>query len=150
VKRRELLVLLGSGVIAWPFAARAQQQPRDLARRFLTPRARPTPPDHDNFSDAFMQGMHDLGYIEDKNLVIEWRDANGDYKRLADFAVELARMDLPVIVTYGTAAARVLQKTTTTVPIVIAAAVDLVGAGVVASLARPGATSPDYRSSTAT
>ena len=70
------------------------------------------------------------------------------YARLTGFAHELVGMNLPVIVTYGTAAARVLQKTTTTTPVVVTAAVDLVGVGIVASLARPGATSRDYQSST--
>jgi putative ABC transport system substrate-binding protein len=86
-----------------------------------------------------MQGMSDLGFSEGKNLVVEWRYADGDYKRLAGFATELVEMRMPIIVTYGTAAARVLQVTTKTIPIVVAAAVDLVGAGIVASLARPGA-----------
>ena len=75
---------------------------------------------------------------EGKNLVVEWRYAEGDYKRLADFATELIRMELPVIVTYGTASAKILKGMTQTIPIVVAAAVDLVGAGIVASLARPG------------
>jgi putative tryptophan/tyrosine transport system substrate-binding protein len=82
--------------------------------------------------------MSDLGYSAGKNLVVEWRYADGDYKRLTGYATELVGMKLPVIVTYGTAAARVLQGTTKTIPIVVAAAVDLVGAGIVASLARPG------------
>jgi len=82
--------------------------------------------------------MNELGYVEGKNLTIEWRYADGDYTRLTGFANELVTMNLPVIVTYGTAAARVLQKTTMTTPIVVAAAVDLVGAGIVESLAHPG------------
>jgi putative ABC transport system substrate-binding protein len=111
----------------------------DLRRiGFLTPRARPNPPDHDPFSDAFMHGMSDFGYREGENIAVEWRYADGDYKRLAGYATELVQMNLPVIVTYGTAAARVLQGTTKDVPVVVAAAVDLVGAGIVSSLARPG------------
>jgi ABC-type uncharacterized transport system substrate-binding protein len=82
--------------------------------------------------------MSDLGYTEGKNLVVEWRYADGDYTRLTGFAIEVVGMNLPIIVTYGTAAARVLQGTTKTIPIVVAAAVDLVGAGIVASLAHPG------------
>src|SRR5262249_40110325 len=64
--------------------------------------------------------------------------ADGDYKRLASFAAELVEMNLPVMVTYGTAATRVLQGATKTIPIVVAAADDLVVAGIVTSLARPG------------
>jgi len=105
---------------------------------FLTPRTRPGPSGHDAFSDAFLQGMSDLGYSEGGNLVVEWRYTDGDYKRLAGFATELVGMNLAVIVAYGTAAARALQTTTRTIPIVVAAAVDLVGSGFVASLAHPG------------
>jgi putative ABC transport system substrate-binding protein len=90
------------------------------------------------FSDAFTQGMSDLGYREGRNLAVQWRYADGDYKSLTGFATELAGLKLPVIVTYGTAAAHVLQGITKTIPIVVAAAVDLVGAGIVASLAHPG------------
>jgi len=138
MRRREFITLLGGAVAAGPIAARAQQDSKSWRIGFLTPRSRPSPPDRDTFSDAFMQGMSDLGYSEGKNLAVEWRYADGDYKRLTGFATELAGMNLPVIVTYGTAAARVLQGTTKTIPIVVAAAVDLVGAGIVASLARPG------------
>src|SRR5258706_13626777 len=137
MQRREFITLVG-GAAAWPLTARAQQESKIWRIGFLTPRSRPSPPDRDMFSDAFMQGMSDLGYSEGKNLAVEWRYADGDYKSLAGFATELAGMNLPVIVTYGTAAARVLQGTTKTIPIVVAAAVDLVGAGIVASLARPG------------
>jgi putative tryptophan/tyrosine transport system substrate-binding protein len=137
MQRREFITLAG-GAAAWPLATRAQQESKIWRIGFLTPRSRPSPPDRDMFSDAFMQGMSDLGYSEGKNLAIEWRYADGDYKSLAGFATELVGMNLPVIVTYGTAAARVLQRITKTIPIVVAAAVDLVGAGIVASLARPG------------
>jgi putative tryptophan/tyrosine transport system substrate-binding protein len=137
MRRRNFIMLLG-GAAAWPLTARAQQDSRVWRIGFLTPRSRPSPPDRDTFSDAFMQGMSALGYSEGRNLVVEWRYAEGDYKKLTGFATELAGMNPPVIVTYGTAAARVLQGTTKTIPIVVAAAVDLVGAGIVASLAHPG------------
>jgi putative tryptophan/tyrosine transport system substrate-binding protein len=138
VKRREFIALVGNAAAAWPLALHAEQPGTVWRIGFLTPRSRPAPPGHDSFSDAFVEGMNKLGYNEGKNLVIEWRYADGDYARLGGFANELIGMNLPVIVTYGTAAARVLQKTTTTIPVVVAAAVDLVGAGIVASLARPG------------
>src|SRR5262249_19620610 len=72
-------------------------------------------------------------------LAVEWRYADGNYQRLAGFANDLVATNPSVIVTYGTAAARALQNATKAIPIVVAAAVDLVGAGIVASLARPGA-----------
>src|SRR6516164_5410324 len=137
MRRREFIAVLG-GAAAWPVVARGQQAGKVWRVGFLTPRSLPVPSGHDVFSDAFIQGMSELGYSEGSNLVVEWRYANGDYTRLAGFASELVEMRLPVIVTYGTAAASVLQKTTSTIPIVVAAAVDLVGAGIVASLAHPG------------
>ncbi len=85
-----------------------------------------------------MQGMRDLGYVDGKNLLVEWRYADGNYVRLPDLAAELTRMDLDVIVVYGTAAAQALKMATRSTPIVVAAAVDLVGSGIVESLARPG------------
>jgi len=139
VNRRDFIGLFGAAVTATPVTLLAQQEPKIWRIGFLTPRSHPSPPGHDAFSDAFMQGMNELGYHEGKNLTVEWRYADGDYQRLAGFADELVGMNLPVIVTYGTVAARVLQRATKTVPIVVAAALDLVGAGIVASLARPGA-----------
>ena len=139
MNRRDFIGLFGAAVTARPVTLLAQQEAKIWRIGFLTPRSHPSPPGRDTFSDAFMQGMNELGYHEGKNLVIEWRYADGDYQRLAGFADELVNMNPPVIVTYGTAAARVLQRATKTVPIVVAAALDLVGAGIVASLARPGA-----------
>jgi putative tryptophan/tyrosine transport system substrate-binding protein len=138
VKRRRFVALLG-GAASWSLVARSQPTGAVWRIGFLTPRSHPSPTGRDTFSDAFIDGMSKLGYSEGKNLVVEWRYTAGDYTRLTGFARELVGMNLPVIVTYGTAAARVLQKTTTTTPVVVAAAVDLVGAGIVASLARPGA-----------
>ena len=137
MRRRTFIALMG-GAVASPFAARAQANARVSRIGFLTPRSRPSPATHDAFSGAFLQGMTELGYTEGKNLIVEWRYADGNYTHLTGFATELVGMNLPVIVTYGTAAARALQKATTTTPIVVAAAVDLVGAGIVESLARPG------------
>jgi putative ABC transport system substrate-binding protein len=138
MKRREFITMVGGAAAAWPLDVCAQPASKVWRIGFLTPRSRPSPPDRDTFSDAFMEGMSGLGYSEGTNLAVEWRYADGDYKRLSGFATELVGMNLPVIVAYGTAAARVLQGATKTIPIVVAAAVDLVGAGIVASLARPG------------
>ena len=82
--------------------------------------------------------MRELGYVEGKNLVIEWRFADGKIERLPDLAAELVRLKVDVIVTAGTPATSAAQKATTTVPIVIANQGDPVGSGFVASLARPG------------
>jgi len=85
-----------------------------------------------------MKGMRELGYVEGKDFVIEWRSAEGQYGRLADVAAELVRLNVDVIVTGVTAGIRPLQQATTTIPIVMAYSTDPVGNGFVASLARPG------------
>jgi putative ABC transport system substrate-binding protein len=136
IARRSILCVLGAGILYVPLPLLAQ--PKNWRIGFLTPRSQPTSPDRDAFSDAFTEGMRALGYVEGENLAIEWRYANGNYERLTGFAAELVQLNPSVIVTYGTAAARVLQKATKTIPIVVAAAVDLVGSGIVASLSRPG------------
>jgi putative ABC transport system substrate-binding protein len=138
MRRRYFITLIGGAVAALQLTVHAQPSDKVWHIGFLTPRMRPTAPDGDAFSAAFVRGVTDLGYSEGKNLVIEWRYADGDNSRLAGFANELVGMNLPVIVAYGTAAARVLQKATATTPIVVAAAIDLVGSGIVASLAHPG------------
>jgi putative ABC transport system substrate-binding protein len=81
--------------------------------------------------------MRELGYVEGKDFVIEWRSAEGQYGRLSDVAAELVRLNVDVIVTGVTAGIRPLQQATTTIPIVMAYSTDPVGNGFVASLARP-------------
>jgi putative ABC transport system substrate-binding protein len=88
--------------------------------------------------EAFRQGLHDLGYIEGQNLLIEDRHAEGSEERLRDLAAELVRLQVEVIVASGSAAIRAAQHATQTIPIVMAAASDPVRQGFVASLARPG------------
>src|SRR5207245_957365 len=88
--------------------------------------------------EAFRHGMRELGYVEGKNIVIEWRWAEGKFDRLPDLAAELVRLNVEVIVTGGSTSTRAAKKVTTTVPIVMAQVNDPVGNGFVASLARPG------------
>ena len=89
-------------------------------------------------TDAFRQGLKDLGYVEGKNIVIEWRFAEGKLDRLPELAAELLRLRVDVIVTGGSNPARAAKKATSTIPIVMANAADPVADGFVASLARPG------------
>jgi putative ABC transport system substrate-binding protein len=86
-------------------------------------------------TNAFQQGMRDLGYVEGKSIVIEWRSAEGNFDRLADLAAELVRFKLDVIVTAAPPAARAAKGATTTIPIVMAFDDDPVDNGFVASLA---------------
>ena len=88
--------------------------------------------------EAFRQGLRDLGYVEGKNIVIEWRSAEGKLDRLPALAAELVRLKVDVIVTTGPAPTRPAKEATSTIPIVMAFDNDPVGNGFVASLARPG------------
>jgi putative ABC transport system substrate-binding protein len=88
--------------------------------------------------EAFRQGLRDLGYVEGKNIVIEWRSAEGKFDRLPELAAELVRLKVDVIISPGPQVTRPLKDATSTIPIVIAQDTDPVGSGFVASLARPG------------
>ena len=88
--------------------------------------------------EAFRQGLRDLGYVEGKDIVIEWRSSEGKPERLPNLAAELVRLKVDVIVTGGAGATRPAKKATATIPIVMAQDSDPVGSGFVASLARPG------------
>jgi putative tryptophan/tyrosine transport system substrate-binding protein len=88
--------------------------------------------------EAFRQGLRELGYVEGKNIVIEWRSAEGKFDRLPDLAAELVRLKVDVIVTAGPQSTRPAKEATSTIPIVMGFDNDPVGNGFVASLARPG------------
>jgi putative ABC transport system substrate-binding protein len=88
--------------------------------------------------EAFRQGLRELGYVEEKNLIVEYRYAEGNSERLAALAAELVRLKIDVIVTSGPPGTRAAKKATTTVPIVMAHDPDPLGSGFIASLARPG------------
>ncbi|HEU4343027.1 MAG TPA: ABC transporter substrate-binding protein, partial [Candidatus Binatia bacterium] len=88
--------------------------------------------------DAFRQGLHELGYVEGKNIVIEYRYADGKLDRVPALAAEMVRLNVDVILTGGSAATRPAKEATATIPIVMAQDTDPVGNGFVASLARPG------------
>ena len=89
-------------------------------------------------TEAFRQGLRELGHVEGKTVLIDWRWANGKLDRLLDLAAELVRLEVDVIVAAGPAAARPAKEATVTIPIVMTNDSDPVGSGIVASLARPG------------
>src|SRR5262249_44040237 len=89
-------------------------------------------------TDAFRQGLQQLGYIEGKNILIEWRRAEGKLERLDELAAELVRLKVDVFVTSGNAVTRAAKKATGTIPIVTSLVSDPVENGFIASLARPG------------
>jgi putative tryptophan/tyrosine transport system substrate-binding protein len=88
--------------------------------------------------EAFRQGLRELGYVEGKNIVIEWRSAEGKLERQGELTSELVRLNVDVIVTSGPSMTRAAKEATATIPIVMAQDTDPVGNGFVASLARPG------------
>jgi putative ABC transport system substrate-binding protein len=130
-----LAVVLALGLVAAPLAVEAQQAERIARIGFLMavpPSAVPTR------IDAFRAGLHEMGYAEGKNIIIEWRSAEGQVDRLPALAAELVRLKVDVIVTAGPMDTRAAKETTSTIPIVMTWDQDPVGNGFVASLARPG------------
>ena len=88
-------------------------------------------------TDAFRQGLHDLGYIEGKNVVIEWRSADGKIERVPTIIAELIQLNVDIIVSGGSVVTQSAKKATKTIPIIMAQEADPVGSGLIASLARP-------------
>jgi putative ABC transport system substrate-binding protein len=133
--RRKLIVALGAGALTAPLSSFAQR-PAKIARiGYLSPNLASSP----HLRDAFLQGLRDLGYVEGRNVVIEYRDAEGTRERLHALAAELVALKVDVILAEGgTLGPRVAMQATRTIPIVFAGAGDPVGSGLVTSLARPG------------
>ena len=121
-------------LIAIPFAP--AQQPAKIPRiAYLAATARSTNPDR---FEAFRRGLRELGYVEGKNIIIEWRFADGKADRLRALAAELVRLKVDVIVSGGSTATRPAKSATSTIPIVMAQDNDPIANGFVVSLARPG------------
>jgi putative ABC transport system substrate-binding protein len=135
--RRVLTVTLVLGLLAAPSASFAQRAGKVWRVGFLAARHVESLGSDMQFG-AFPKGMRELGYIEGKNLVIEWRSAEGKYERLPDLAATLVQLEVDVIVAAGAPAIGAAQKATTTIPIVMGTTGDPVGSGFIKSLARPG------------
>lgn len=134
MRRREFLGVLGGAAAAWPITALAQT--KNVYRIGILETLPPTL-NVANFN-AFKQGLRERGYIEEKNLRIEYRSADGDADRFPSLAAELVRLDVDLIATRGTPAARAAKNATATIPIVMAAIGEPLGMGVIETLARPG------------
>ncbi len=134
MRRREFVALLGSAAAAWPVVAHGQQTGKLPTIGFL---GVSTPLGWSHYVAAFQQRLSELGWIEGRTINIEMRWAEGRSDRFAEIAAEFVRNSVAVIVTAGGAGV-VAKQATSTIPIVFALANDPVGAGLVASLARPG------------
>ena len=133
--RRRFLLTSLAGALAASLAAGAQQAAKIARIGYLSSNLAATP----HRPEAFRQGLRDLGYVEGRNLVIEYRDAEGKVERLPALAAELVALKVDVIVTDGgTVTALAAQQATRTVPIVFAGVGDPVTSGLVTNLARPG------------
>jgi putative ABC transport system substrate-binding protein len=135
INRRKLLVALGAGALAAPLTSFAQQKGKVWRIGFLGAASA------SGFAGrvgALRAGLRDLGYVEGKNLVIEFRWAEGNYERLPELAAELVRLKVDVLVTAGTPGILAAKSATTTIPIVMASSGEVVATSLVTSLARPG------------
>jgi putative tryptophan/tyrosine transport system substrate-binding protein len=134
MKRREFITLLGGTAAAWPLAAAAQQQvtsPRRVGVLLvgLSPESKE--------AKQFRLGLRDAGYSEGRDVVIEWRSANGDYDRVPELVADLIHNKMDVIVQDSTIGTDVTKRATSTIPIVMALVLDPIGSGLVGNLAHP-------------
>ena len=131
MRRRKFIILLG-GAAAWPLAALAQSRGGIPVIGYLIP-ANPEP-----VFGYFKEGLRKLGYVEGRNIQIEFRSADGKSERLAGLAAELVRLKVDILVASQTPAITAAKQATSQIPIVMAGSGDPVGTGLIASLARPG------------
>jgi putative ABC transport system substrate-binding protein len=135
MRRREFITLLGGAAVAWPLAARAQQQAKLPTIGLWGPSTLSAASQR---VARFVQRLRELGWIEGRTVTIEYRWAEGRNERAAEIAAEFVRLKVDVIVAQGTPSVIAAKQATSVIPIVFAAVGDPVGSGLVASLSRPG------------
>jgi putative ABC transport system substrate-binding protein len=133
--RRKLIIALGATLLSLSFPIAGQQLTKVFRIGVLLTGSAST---QKSRIDAFRQGLHELDYVEGKNVVLEIRYAEGKQERFADLAAEMVRLKPDVTVVGSTGFTAAAKQATNTIPIVVGGAGDLVGTGLVASLARPG------------
>jgi hypothetical protein len=131
MNRRHFIVLVIAGVAILPLGAQAQQSDKVWRIGFIAHK-------HERFYEPLFEHLRELGYEEGRNLIVERRYAQGQADRFQEFADEMVRSNVDVIIVITTPAAQAAKRATTTIPIVHPAVIDPVGTGLVASLARPG------------
>ena len=130
MRRREFISLLG-GAAAWPLDALAQQSGKVWRMGFIAH-------GHESFYDALFEGLREYGYEEGRNLMVERRYARGQVERFKEFAADMVRLNVDIVVVVTTPAALALMNATKTIPIVHPNAIDPLDTGLIVSLARPG------------
>jgi ABC-type uncharacterized transport system substrate-binding protein len=136
MRRREFTALFGGALASWSLAARAQQA--KLPRIGFIGLGLAADQASVARINAFRTGLSELGYVDNKNIIIDARWAEGRYERLPDLVAQLIHLDVKAVVTHGTPATLAAKKATPTVPVVMVAVSDAVGSGIVPSIARPG------------
>src|ERR1700694_1670141 len=111
MRRRDFIALVGSGIAVWPLAARAQPSVKIWRIGFIAHR-------HERCYDPLFQGLRELGYVEGQNLIVERRYAEGRAERFQEFAAEMVRLKVDVVIVVTTPAAFGVRNATTTIPIV--------------------------------
>jgi len=124
MKRRDFITLLGGAAAAWPLAAWAQQVGKLPTIGFLGAN---TPAVQTQWTAAFVQGLRELGWVEGRNVAIEYRWAEGRTERFTEIAAEFVRLKVDVILTHGTPATILAKQTTSVIPIVFTVVGDPVG-----------------------
>jgi putative ABC transport system substrate-binding protein len=131
MRRRDFIALVSSGVAALPLGAFAQDATKVWRVGFIAH-------GHESFYDALFEGLREYGYEEGRNLIVERRYARGQAERFKDFAAEMVRLNVDVVIVVTTPAALAVKNATKTIPIVHPNAIDPLNTGLIASLARPG------------
>ena len=136
VRRREFITLLSGAAAGWPLAARAQPTNKIAHIGFL---GSATAVSFSQSVRALREGLNALGYVEGKNITMEFRWAEGKYERLPELVADLVRLNVDVLVTHGTPGTQAAKRATTNIPIVMAISGDAVATGIVTNLGRPDA-----------
>jgi putative ABC transport system substrate-binding protein len=131
VKRRSFITLLGGAAATWPLAVSAQPAAKVWRMGFIAH-------GHESFYDALFEGLREYGYEEGRNLIVERRYARGRAERFKEFAAEIVRLNVDIIVVVTTPAALAVKNATKTIPIVHPNAIDPLDTGLIVSLAHPG------------